>query len=177
VHQLYRVIRMWLRRGGPKLELYGVSRVRFRTWPSDIDVFRHMNNGVYFSILDHGRSDMLFRTGLAAQLRAAGVYAVVAGETMTFRKSLLPWQAFVVETTVAGFDERSIYLEQRFVVDGEIYAKAFIRSRFLRTSGGTVSIAAELGVDVSARPDPWLIEWAERTALPPSRAAAPSEWD
>ena len=171
---------MWLRRNGPRLPLDGVSRVRFRTWPSDIDTFRHMNNGVYFSILDHGRSDILYRTGLAAKLRTAGIYPVVAGETMTFRKSLLPWQAFVVESKVAGYDERSSYIEQRFVADGEIYARAFIRSRFVRTTGGTVTIAElgkELGVDVSSRPDPWLIEWGERTALPPTRAPSPSDWD
>jgi len=179
VHQLYRAIRMWFRRNGPRLPLHGVSRVPFRTWPSDIDIFKHMNNGVYFSILDHGRSDILYRTGLAAKLRAAGLYPVVAGETMTFRKSLLPWQAFVIESRVVGFDERSSYMEQRFVADGEIYARAFIRSRFLRKSGGTVSIAELgelLGMDVSARPDPWLIEWGQRTALPPTRAEAPSEW-
>jgi len=171
---------MWFRRNGPRLELDAVSRVPFRTWPSDIDYFGHMNNGVYFSILDQGRLDLLNRTGLAAKLRAAGVYPVVAGETMTFRKSLLPWQAFVVETKVAGYDERSSYIEQRFVVDGEIYARAFIRSRFLRKSGGTVSVSElgkELGVDVSSRPDPWLIEWGERTALPPTRAPSPSDWD
>jgi hypothetical protein len=54
------------------------------------------------------------------------------------------------------------------------------RGRFLKKSGGTVSVAelSELtGIDVSALTAPqWVTEWAADVALPSTRDAAPSEW-
>ena len=72
-----------------------------------------------------------------------------------------------------------MYAEQRFVVNGEIYMSAMTRARFLKKSGGTVSLAelAELtGTDTALRPPTWVADWAASIQLPPTRDAAPSEW-
>lgn len=167
-------------RRASKLDIDDVSRVRLRVVPTDLDVLGHMNNGVYLSIMDLGRMDLLIRTGLWERMRAAGYYPVMANETITFRKSLQPWQRFVLESKVVGYDAKATYVEQRFVVDGEIYASAITRGRFLKKAGGTVSTAelsAFTGVDVSAHTPPaWVLTWAESVALPTTRAAAPSDW-
>jgi hypothetical protein len=87
----------------------------------------------------------------------------------------------VLESRIVGYDEKAVYLEQRFVVDGEIYAQGYIRGRFLKKSGGTVSLAElaqMLDVDLSevTLPD-WLSEWSDDVAMPSTREEAPSVWD
>ncbi|MGV8852503.1 MAG: acyl-CoA thioesterase, partial [Rhodoglobus sp.] len=65
-----------------------VGTMSLRVLPTDIDVLRHMNNGVYFSIMDLGRMDLLIRAGSWQKLSAKGYYPVMANETISFRKSL-----------------------------------------------------------------------------------------
>lgn len=165
---------------------YDVSRMNMRTLPTDLDINRHMNNGVYFSVLDIGRFDMLKRNGLWAEIMRRRWYPVVVSETITFRKSLELWQKFTIETRVLGFDAKAVYIEQRIVrpdAQGtpEIYATAFIRSRFLKRSGGTVSvdelIEAFSPPPVEVQVPQWLVEWGADVALPATRAEAPSIWN
>lgn len=166
---------------GRRIDPTAVGRVRLTTLPTDIDLLRHMNNGRYLSLFDLGRWDLLIRTGLADAMRRNGWYAVVSSETVTFRKSLELWQRFVVESRLIGHDEKALYLEHRAVIDGEIYARAIIRARMMRRKGGTLpheELFAAVGrPDDLPDVDPWVHDWATASALPPTRAAAPSIWD
>lgn len=157
-----------------------ISRIRVTTLPTDIDILRHMNNGRYLSLFDLGRWDLLVRTGMLDVMKRNDWYAVVSSETITFRKSLELWQRFDVESRMIGHDDKAIYLEHRAVVDGEVYARAIIRSRMLKRSGGTLSheelFAAVGRPDGIPEIDEWMHEWAAATALPPTRAEAPSVW-
>ena len=166
------------RRRSP-LGVHDVGTVRFRVLPTDLDVLGHMNNGVYFSIMDLGRMDLMIRSGVWAKFRARGYYPVMANETMSFRKSLQPWQLFDLETRIVGYDDKAVYAEQRFVVDGEIYASAMTRARFLK-KGGIVTLEelSELtGADVTKlKPAEWVGRWASDVALPNTKVDAPSTW-
>ncbi|PZU38914.1 MAG: 4-hydroxybenzoyl-CoA thioesterase [Microbacterium sp.] len=168
-----------LRREGT-LDSHEVGRIRITTLPTDIDVLRHMNNGRYLSLFDLGRWDLLIRTGLADAMRSNGWYAVVAAETITFRKSLELWQRFDLETRLIGHDDRAIYLEHRALVDGEIHARAIIRARMLKRSGGTLShdeLFAAVGRPEGLPEVPaWVHEWAAASTLPSTRRPAPSDW-
>lgn len=157
-----------------------MARTPFRVRPSDIDPLWHMNNGVYLSIMDLGRIDLMRRSGMLARLRRLRWYPVVVAESITFRRSLGLWQRYVLETRLLGADDKAVLIEQRFVVAGEIAARAVVRGRFLRRDGGTVSIeelSAALGVAPPESVPAWVADWAGASALPPSRAAAPSVWD
>jgi acyl-CoA thioesterase FadM len=191
MHMFFRTLLhvLFLSRRKPDLDHYEVARTNFITLPTDLDINRHMNNGVYFSIMDVARFDMLVRNGVWAIMRAKGWYPVVASETITFRKSLSLWQRFTIESRILGFDDKSVYVEQRFVRPStgsggergvpEIYAQGFIRGRFLRNSGGTVPVP-ELIEAFGATSGDGLPEWIERwgadVALPATRAEAPSIW-
>ena len=168
-----------LRREG-QLAPGDVGRIRVTTLPTDIDVLRHMNNGRYLSLFDLGRWDLLGRTGMTDAMKRNRWYAVVSAETVTFRKSLQLWQRFDIESRLLGHDDKAIYLEHRAVVDGEVYARAIIRARMLKRSGGTLShpeLFAAVGRP-EGLPDvePWVHEWATASALPPVRKPAPSVW-
>jgi acyl-CoA thioesterase FadM len=160
--------------------VHDVARTPFRVLPSDLDVLGHMNNGVYFSIMDLGRMDLMIRAGVWKKLTERGFYPVVTKETISFRKSLQPWQRFVVETRIVGYDDKAVFIEQRFVVAGEIFARAYMCGRFLKKTGGTVSVAElvdALGVDPAEVTLPaWLARWSDDVVLPTTREPAPSEW-
>ena len=158
----------------------GLSRIRVTTLPTDLDILRHMNNGRYLSLFDLGRWDLLVRTGMAAAMKRHGWYGVVSAATITFRKSLDPWQRFDIESRLIGHDDRAIFLEHRAVVDGEVYARAIIRSRMLKRTGGTLShdeLFAAIGrPDGLPEVDSWVHEWADASALPSTKNPAPSTW-
>lgn len=178
---LLTMVRARLRvRFGGRLDPTGVSRVRLTTLPTDLDMFRHMNNGRYLSLADLGRFDLIVRTGVFDAMKKQNWFAVVASETVTFRKSLTLWQRFEIESRLAGHDDRAVYLEHRIVRGGEIYASVLVRARFVKRSGGAVQhdeLFAALG-----RPDDlppladWVRPWAEATSLPSTRRPAPSDW-
>src|SRR5690606_7589807 len=111
-------------RRDPSVGMHDVGRTPFRVLPTDLDVLGHMNNGVYLSIMDLGRMDLMIRAGAWARLRELGYYPVVSNQTISYRKSLQPWQRFELETRIVGYDAKAVFVEQRFVVAGEIYARA-----------------------------------------------------
>ena len=167
-------------RQGKTLDPTSVGTVTVTTLPTDLDILRHMNNGRYLSLFDLGRWDQLIRTGLFDAMKERGWYAVVSSETITFRKSLQLWQRFEVQSRFIGHDEKALFLEHRAVVDGEVYARAIVRARMLRRTGGTVSneelfaaVGKPEGVPEIAA---WVHDWAAASALPPVRGKAPSIW-
>lgn len=176
---------LFLSRRKPDLGHYDVAKTRFVTLPTDLDINRHMNNGVYFSIMDVARFDLIVRSGIWRVMRERGWYPVVASETITFRKSLSLWQRFTIESRVLGFDDKAVYIEQRIVRPGpdgepEVYAQGFIRGRFLRKSGGTVPVPELIeafgAVPAEDELPEWIERWGQDVALPATRAAAPSIW-
>ena len=168
-------------RFGERIQPTDVARTTFRVWPTDLDVLKHMNNGVYLSIMDLGRIDLMARSGAWPRLQKRGYYPVVVSSTITYRRSLEPWQRFTLESRIVGLDDVAGYVEQRFVRDGEVCARGVIKARFLKKSGGIVPIPelAELfGLDPEHHPLPsWLADWSAAASLPPRREPTPSVWD
>lgn len=151
-----------------RCDILGPSEMRLRVLPNDLDVFMHVNNGVFFTYADLGRIDLLLRANAFHRLRKAGFYPVVAAETMQFKKSLKLWQSFSIHTTVVGWGKKSVYLEQVFTRKGELVAKALIDARFLKRTGGYVThdeLRELLGVegDTPALPG-YLEQWVESNA-------------
>jgi acyl-CoA thioesterase FadM len=164
----------------PRKDFREVGRITMRVMPNDLDLLRHVNNGIYLSLMDLGRMDLMIRSGKWQELGRRGWYPVAASVTVTYRRSLRLWEKYTLETKMIGFDDKAMYVEQRFVRDNEVYVNAVMRARFLKKSGGTVTIAelAEVaGIDPATMPIPeWMASWARDAALPPARASFPSDW-
>lgn len=160
---------------------FAVGRRTYRVWPSDLDVFNHMNNGVYLTLMDLSRYDMGLRSGIWKKWNKLGWYPVVVASTITFRKSLMPWQSFDIESRVIGWDDQAFYFEQRFVVADEIYSKAIVRIRFLKRKRGILTpmeVLEGTGGWDGHRPElpQWVKDWSVSAALPKGKEAAPSLW-
>lgn len=163
----------------PPLSVWEASSLPLRVLPTDIDIAMHVNNGMYFSLMDLGRFDLMVRSGTWARMRLRGWTPVAAGETITFRRSLQLWQRYTIESRIIGLDAKAIYFEQRMVVDGEIYARAYIATRLV--SGGRPVSQEEIIAEFGAPPEElelpeWIHEWRENNALPGSRRPAPHVW-
>jgi acyl-CoA thioesterase FadM len=57
-----------------------------RVYPNDLDIFLHVNNGVYRTYADLGRTDLMLRSNIFNLIRKQGWYPVVAAETIQFKK-------------------------------------------------------------------------------------------
>ena len=167
-------------RRGQRLDMTAVSRIGFRVWPTDIDLLMHMNNGRYLSYMDLGRVDLIERTGIQAKLSAHGIYAVVAAQTITYRRSINLFQRFSIESRLLGADERSVFIEQRFVVRGQLHARAIVRGRLIKKGEGPVpmsKISEITGFDwQSLEVPPEILAWSEAFRLPSAKADVASEW-
>lgn len=113
-------------------------KISMRVWPTDIDVLWHVNNGMYFSYMDFGRWDMIFRNGLYGRVIKAGMYTVVAGEMIRFKRSIGLWKKFDLVTEPLGHDDKYFFMRQKFFVKGELMAVGLVKVRFVRRKGGSV---------------------------------------
>jgi acyl-CoA thioesterase FadM len=140
----------------------GPCRTPFRVLPSDLDVLLHMNNGVYLSLMDLARVDLLRRANLFEAIRANGWYPVVTAQTIQFRRSLTLFQRFDIVTRVLSWDDRTILLEQRFERGTDTIAYALVRGRFLSRAGGTVSMQEIMKLAGSPKPPRDVPDFARR---------------
>ena len=145
-----------------RVPVLGPCRTPFRVLPTDLDVLRHVNNGIYLSLMDLGRVDLMTRAGLAAPIRGRGWYPVVVAETIQFRRSLTLFERFTIVTSVLGWDDKAFLLEQRFERRGETIALALVRARFLARAGGNVTPMEVLGLVADPPPVPSIPEHAAR---------------
>lgn len=180
MHLIFRTVWQLSRsRKRSALNIWDSSSVALRVLVTDIDIAMHMNNGMYFSVFDLGRFDLMVRSGVWRQMRRRKWSPVAAGETISFRKSLQLGQRYSIETRCVGLDERAIYFEQRAVADGEIYARAFIATRLVSGTGPVTNeqIIAAFGAPPAELVLPeWIQEWRVSTALPSTRKPAPHSW-
>ncbi len=137
----------------------GPCRTPFRVWLTDLDILRHVNNGVYLSLMDLARVDLLNRAGYSAAIRKRGWYPVVSAETISFRRSLTLLQRFEIVTEVIGWDDKAFYLTQDFEHHGTVVASAVVKARFL--GRGSERVSPQSVIDLSPVPveQPVLPEW------------------
>lgn len=149
----------------PRLKFFDLARTDFRVLPSDLDTNLHMNNGVYLSLMDLARTDLVLRTGLFRVVKEKGWYPVVASQKIRYRHSLGPFQKFTIHTRLIGWDERFFFLQQEFRQGPKLCAWAVVKARFMKKSGGGVNpgeFAASVGESATSPELPaWVRQWTD----------------
>lgn len=121
---------------------------KFIVWPNDLDLNLHMNNGRFLTVMDLGRFDLSFRTGLGGLFLKGHWRPVLGAAKIRYRRSLAPFQRYELHTRMLAWDDKWLYLEQRFMVRGELYAEALVKT-VIKGPEGTVSprdISVRLGL-------------------------------
>ncbi len=121
-----------------KIDIFDSCDTTFQVNLLDIDFNLHMNNGRYLTVMDIGRFDMLYRAGIFGKLFKAGFYPVVASESIRFKKSLKPFQKFVLRTQIESYNEKDFFIAQKFIVKDVVYAEGYIKGRFKKRGVGSI---------------------------------------
>ena len=163
MHMMFRTIWMFLvKKFLAKAEFNDMTEHSMRVLPTDLDLLWHVNNGVYFSLMDFGRWNMIFRNGVYDKSRKLGWYSVVVGETIKFRRSLKLWDKFSIQTQVIGHDEKNFFIQQKFLCKGDLMATGLVKVRFLKFKGGSVlaqEVLRELNVPMNNQAEELGKEW------------------
>jgi YbgC/YbaW family acyl-CoA thioester hydrolase len=155
VNLFVRLIRVYLRTLGRRssLTLFDSSSISLRVYPNDLDIYGHVNNGRYLTLMDLGRFDLILRSKLREMIGRQKWNPLVATVSIRYKKSLKVFQAFTLNTKIVAWDERWFFLEQTFVRDHQVYAHAWVRGLFYGSQGRvpTKFILKALG---ESRPSP-----------------------
>jgi len=141
---------------GRPMSLTGTSRINLRVWPGDLDLYLHMNNGRYLSLMDLGRLDFIIRVGMLPFMRRQGWRPQLAAATTRFWRSLQPFSRFSLNTRVVWWDEKWIYMHHEMVREGRVAAQGMVKL-VIKSPQGTVAppqAALALGVDPRPAPEP-----------------------
>ncbi len=123
-------ITMLKRRG-----LFDLSRVAFRVLPNDCDLNLHMNNGRYLSFMDLGRVHLTAQLGLMRVFLKRRWMPVLAAAEINFIRPLAPLQKFTLVSRIVTWDEKYLYIEQKFESGGVLHAHAFVKGLVLGKKG------------------------------------------
>lgn len=160
----FRLVCVWWRaRTSPKIGVLGESVLKMRVWPTDLDLFGHVNNGRYLTIMDLGRLEIIWRTGMGEVARRKNWTPLVASAHIHYKKSLRPFQPFELHTRILGWDKQWFYIEQHFVSNGKEMARAAVRGLFRSASSslppqevldalGAKEVSPILPTDVTFKP-------------------------
>jgi acyl-CoA thioesterase FadM len=84
--------------------------------------------------MDLGRTRIGIRTGLFKKsLEKKWGFGVVGGMSITYLKSLAPFQKFKLTSKLAGHYDGWFFIEQRFESKGKLVAAALVKVAFLRS--------------------------------------------
>ena len=151
---------------GSRLAPLGESVVSFRVWPNDLDSNLHMNNGRYLTVMDLGRLDLMFRTGLGSVILKRRWRPMVGSAFIRFRRALAPFERYNLTTRVVCWDEKWFWIEHRFERGGELIAVGVIKGLFRERTGNvpTAEVLAVLGVTEPRRIPDWILAWQRAEA-------------
>lgn len=105
------------------------------TFPNDLDVNLHVNNGRYLTLCDLSRVDYFIRSGLARLMLKQGWMPVISEHTMVYKKSLKAFQRFELEMSITHWDEKFVYMQHRFVRHGRLVAEGTSKGAIVSKAG------------------------------------------
>jgi acyl-CoA thioesterase FadM len=152
-------------------DILALSCLRLRVLPNDLDLNGHMNNGRYPSLMDLGRLDLVLRSGLLRLMLREKSVPILAAVQIRFRIPLEVFQAYDLETRVICWDDKWVFMEQRFVIAhgekaGGIAAIALVKGNFYdrraKNTWPTQALLKALGAHTAspAFPD-YITRWME----------------
>ncbi|KAG8223719.1 hypothetical protein J437_LFUL003625 [Ladona fulva] len=100
---------------------------------NDVDIFiRHMNNARYVRELDFARFDFYDRSNIYAEVVKRKGNAMQGASNVRYRRTIPIFTPYKIQTKLIYWDEKAIYLEQKFVtLDGFVRAIALSKQNLV----------------------------------------------
>ncbi len=107
-----------------------------RVLPNDIDINGHLNNGRYMTLIDLMVIESSMRVGILSTLIKLGWEPMTAGNIITYRKQLAPFERFCIQYKMDCWDEKWTYMKYRFTkMDGSLVAVGYLKCGFVSKKG------------------------------------------
>ena len=118
-----------------RLKISDVSILKLPVFPNDLDIYGHMNNGRYLTLMDLGRIDWIVRTGLGKTADQNAWKPLVASVKINYKRSFLVFQSFELHTRILGWDSKWFFIEQIFMKRNVPYAIGIVKGLFRGPDG------------------------------------------
>ncbi len=112
-----------------------ISQIHRRVRPREIDINLHMNQAVYATIFELGRTDWAIRSGAWRTCREAGLTPMVADQTLIYRKELRTFQRYTVDTRAVALEGRLLVVEGHVLVGDRVHTVGRARLLFVGPNG------------------------------------------
>jgi YbgC/YbaW family acyl-CoA thioester hydrolase len=139
----------------------------FRVGLFDIDFNMHINNSRYMVFMERARWDHPLQTDTWDVMLKEKLNFIVAGIEMGYIREIRVGKKFHVESRYLGWDDKYVYLEQRFIADGKIHAYGLVKGIFLQQGKKALpqEVAKLLGITRAPEALPEHMELWKRLAI------------
>jgi acyl-CoA thioesterase FadM len=159
--------------GQEKVPVLEEIRLPLQISPMDLDIYGHVNNGRYLTLMDFGRFAHTQRTGMLKVMLQRRWIPVVGSATVYYLRELKAFDRVELVTRLACWDEKWFFFEHRFERKGEVCALGAVKG-VCKHRGRTVppaELAAAVGYSGASPPFPeFIARWND--AQPRARASA-----
>jgi acyl-CoA thioesterase FadM len=97
-------------------------------WPQDLDIYGHLNNGRYLTLMDNGRLMHGLRTGMVKLMFEKKWVPVLGAAAIEFKRELRAFERCQLTTRWLGWDSKWIYVEHRLERGDVLHARAIVRA-------------------------------------------------
>jgi len=108
-----------------------------------------MTNSRYQSLMDIGRIDYMIRTGLWSKTYRLKMSPVLGSGTFRWRKGLRFMQKFELHTSVLGWDDKWLYMQQRFTHNGQLISDTMVKGIFIDKNGSVPMLDLHRKINMS----------------------------
>jgi len=132
--------------------------LNLRVLPNDVDITK-VTNDRFIALMDLGRMDITFRTGLLKSMFKNKWVPLATFDTIRFRYPLKMFQQYQLKTRVVWWNNTTMYFKQVFERKGRVIASGYVCATFLG-SNGTIppdEIMAETRQSVTKPDEPEII--------------------
>jgi acyl-CoA thioesterase FadM len=158
-----------------KIDFRHQSELFLRVWPNDLDIFNHMNNGRYLSLMDFGRFHLMAQFGAMKKAYQKGWSPAVGAIKINYIRSLKLFDKYKLTTQLVCWDEKWVYIEQKFIKIDEknnrevLMSTALIKLLFVKkgqkiSSQELVNVFFSNGLESPEMPEN-VRKWVEAEAL------------
>ena len=163
---------LWRVRHGAGIGFLDTSKISYRVLPLDCDLNMHLTNSRYPAFMDLARMFLIADMGLMKKFLKLKWMPIVNASETTYIRDIKPFEKFVIETKIVGWDEKYFYIEHRFVTARCLHCIVHVRGVFVR-KGKQVpieTIVAEAGY-FEAAPElpPEVVKWKQFLQLKKER--------
>lgn len=116
---------------------------RYVCWPTDIDVYLHMNNSSYLRIAEYARWKMYAQSGLAGKTK--GAMFLVVENNAKYKKPINPFQAFTISTDITSSDDKWLHYTHTFTSTSSpetVYAVVEAKAVWKQANGKTINVSS-----------------------------------